>query len=162
MRIITVNLPVPYLKAIDALAGEGGLYPSRSELIRVAVREFLIKEMEIAKQSQNTIFPSVSFTETPKPAEIPLEKPISFGSKLDPDQSQKKKGSWTDMICKYGLPDPKDRYRTDTYYAQVVCAWHLEAKHDNLAREQFAIKYRLSPNAILDAYREFKMVNNLD
>ena len=49
IRIITVNLPLSYLKAIKALTGEGGLYPSRSELIRVAVREFLIKELEAAK-----------------------------------------------------------------------------------------------------------------
>ena len=28
--------------------GEHGLYPSRSELIRVAVREFLIKELKMA------------------------------------------------------------------------------------------------------------------
>jgi antitoxin ParD1/3/4 len=49
MRIITVNLPVSYLGAIDSLTGEEGLYPSRSELIRVAVRDFLIKELEAAK-----------------------------------------------------------------------------------------------------------------
>jgi len=38
IRIITVNLPLSYLKAIKALTGEGGLYPSRSELIRVAAK----------------------------------------------------------------------------------------------------------------------------
>jgi Arc/MetJ-type ribon-helix-helix transcriptional regulator len=46
LKIITVNLPTAYLMAMDKLTGEKGLYPSRSELIRVAVREFLIKEME--------------------------------------------------------------------------------------------------------------------
>jgi len=49
MRIITVNLPVSYINAIKTLTGENGLYPSRSELIRVAVREFIIKELEDAK-----------------------------------------------------------------------------------------------------------------
>jgi hypothetical protein len=49
MRIITVNLPIPYIKAIDSLTGQKGLYPSRSELIRVAVREFLIYELDSAK-----------------------------------------------------------------------------------------------------------------
>ena len=44
-----MNLPVSYLKAIESLTGNEGLYPSRSELIRVAVREFLIKELEAAK-----------------------------------------------------------------------------------------------------------------
>ena len=49
LRIITVNLPVSYLKAIDSLTGQKGLYPSRSELIRVAVRSFLIRELDAAK-----------------------------------------------------------------------------------------------------------------
>lgn len=49
MRIITVNLPVSYINAIKILTGEGGLYPSRSELIRVAVREFLILEIKNAQ-----------------------------------------------------------------------------------------------------------------
>ncbi len=52
IRIITVNLPVSYLKAIDSLTGHEGLYPSRSELIRVAVRDFLIRELEAAKSFQ--------------------------------------------------------------------------------------------------------------
>jgi len=53
MRIITINLPVSYLKAIDSLTGQKGLYPSRSELIRVAIRDFLIRELEAAKTFQN-------------------------------------------------------------------------------------------------------------
>ncbi|WP_371802480.1 ribbon-helix-helix domain-containing protein [Candidatus Lokiarchaeum ossiferum] len=32
---------------------KGGLYPSRSELIRCAVREFLIEELESAKDWKN-------------------------------------------------------------------------------------------------------------
>ncbi|MHA1647343.1 MAG: ribbon-helix-helix domain-containing protein [Promethearchaeota archaeon] len=52
MRIITVNLPVSFLKAIDALTGQTGLYPSRSELIRVAVRDFLVHELDAAKSFQ--------------------------------------------------------------------------------------------------------------
>jgi Arc/MetJ-type ribon-helix-helix transcriptional regulator len=58
MKIITVNLPVNYLKSIDGLVGEKGLYPSRSELIRVALRDFLIHELESAQsftKVQNTI-----------------------------------------------------------------------------------------------------------
>ena len=48
MKIVTVNIPESYLDSIKKLVGEHGLYPSRSELIRVAVREFLIKELNIA------------------------------------------------------------------------------------------------------------------
>jgi Arc/MetJ-type ribon-helix-helix transcriptional regulator len=58
MRIITVNLPESYLKAIDHLVGETGIYPSRSELVRVAVREFLIKELNTA-QSFTQLQPSI-------------------------------------------------------------------------------------------------------
>jgi Arc/MetJ-type ribon-helix-helix transcriptional regulator len=49
MKIVTVNVPESYLDAINKLIGENGLYPSRSELIRCAVREFLIKELKMAK-----------------------------------------------------------------------------------------------------------------
>ena len=52
MRIITVNLPQSYIKAIDTLTGHDGLYPSRSELIRVVVREYLIREIDAAKAFQ--------------------------------------------------------------------------------------------------------------
>ncbi len=47
---MTVNIPESYIESIKRLVGEGGLYPSRSELIRVAVREFLIKELKNANE----------------------------------------------------------------------------------------------------------------
>ena len=51
MKIVTVNVPQSYLEAIERLLDNkthdnNGLYPSRSELIRVAVREFLIREIK--------------------------------------------------------------------------------------------------------------------
>ena len=49
MKIVTVNVPESYIDAIGKLIGENGLYPSRSELIRCAVREFLLKELRMAK-----------------------------------------------------------------------------------------------------------------
>ena len=48
MKIVTVNVPESYIDAIEKLVGENGLYPSRSELIRCAVREFLLRELRIA------------------------------------------------------------------------------------------------------------------
>lgn len=57
MKIVTVNVPESYLDSIEKLIGEEGLYPSRSELIRVAVREFLLKEIEIAKKIQLQTIP---------------------------------------------------------------------------------------------------------
>lgn len=54
MKIVTVNIPESYLEDITRLLDNkkhrGGLYPSRSELIRVAVRDFLIKELKNAKE----------------------------------------------------------------------------------------------------------------
>lgn len=52
MKIVTVNIPESFIEAMEKLTGEKGLYPSRSELIRVAVREFLLKEIEMAKNIQ--------------------------------------------------------------------------------------------------------------
>ncbi len=48
MKIVTVNIPESFIDAIEKLVGEDGLYPSRSELIRCAVREFLLKELKLA------------------------------------------------------------------------------------------------------------------
>jgi Arc/MetJ-type ribon-helix-helix transcriptional regulator len=67
MKIITVNLPVSYLKTIEGLIGDAGLYPSRSELIRVAIREFLMHELETA-QVFTTLKPTVD--SSMKPPEI--------------------------------------------------------------------------------------------
>ena len=49
MKIVTVNVPESYIEAIAKLVGNEGIYPSRSELIRVAVREFLLKELNMAE-----------------------------------------------------------------------------------------------------------------
>ena len=50
MKIVTVNVPKSYIESIKRLVGGNGLYPSRSELIRCAVREFLIKELKRANE----------------------------------------------------------------------------------------------------------------
>lgn len=52
MKIVTVNVPESYIEAIEKLTRDGTkqLYPSRSELIRVAVREFLIREIKNLKK----------------------------------------------------------------------------------------------------------------
>lgn len=52
MKIVTCNLPEPFISAMEKLISEYGLYPSRSELIRVAVREFLIKELKVLDKFQ--------------------------------------------------------------------------------------------------------------
>ena len=47
MKVVTVNIPESYIDAIKKLVGEKGLFPSRSELVRVACRDFLIRELRI-------------------------------------------------------------------------------------------------------------------
>jgi antitoxin ParD1/3/4 len=46
MKIITINLPEKYLNAIQAL-NDLGIYPSRSEAIRIALRDFLRDELQM-------------------------------------------------------------------------------------------------------------------
>jgi len=43
MRLITLYLPEPYIKALDRLVNEK-FYPNRAEAIRVAVRDLLTVE----------------------------------------------------------------------------------------------------------------------
>jgi Arc/MetJ-type ribon-helix-helix transcriptional regulator len=47
MKIITINLPEKYLSAIQTL-NDFGIYPSRSEAIRIALRDFLDDELKMA------------------------------------------------------------------------------------------------------------------
>ncbi len=44
MRLITVKMPEMYVKGIDELV-RAGRYSSRSEVIRIAVRELLKREL---------------------------------------------------------------------------------------------------------------------
>ena len=55
MKIITVNVPESDVEAMAKLVGNEGLYPSRSELIRVAVREYLIKQLKNAHEVSQTL-----------------------------------------------------------------------------------------------------------
>jgi len=48
MQIVTVNLPSIYIDAIAKLT-EQGMFPSRSEAIRSALRNFLKSELEMVE-----------------------------------------------------------------------------------------------------------------
>ena len=54
MQIITINLPEKYLAAIQTL-NEYGIYPSRSEAIRIALKDFLTDEKSVARLSLENI-----------------------------------------------------------------------------------------------------------
>jgi len=46
LKIITINLSEKYLAAIQVLTDEG-IYPSRSQAIRVALKDFLENELNL-------------------------------------------------------------------------------------------------------------------
>ena len=88
MRIITINVPESYLTAIKKLVGT--IYPSRSECIRVALREFLIRELEFAKK-------------LPEWNEL-------LGLEVNDDEI--KMGRPLDIHTKHGLPPVEQEYNT--------------------------------------------------
>ena len=66
MKIITVNIPRSDIEKIKQLVGIESMYPSRSEMFRVAIKNFIIREkkrfmeieepvIEIEKQSAEKI-----------------------------------------------------------------------------------------------------------
>jgi Arc/MetJ-type ribon-helix-helix transcriptional regulator len=55
MKIITINLPEKYLSAIQIL-NDLGIYPSRSEAIRIALRDFLANELKMYDDLDNENF----------------------------------------------------------------------------------------------------------
>lgn len=44
MKVITLNVPETYLKALDQLVAEK-LYPNRAEAIRIAIRDMISEEV---------------------------------------------------------------------------------------------------------------------
>ena len=55
MQIITINLPEKYLAAIQTL-NEYGIYPSRSEAIRIALKNFLNDELQMYEDLEEENF----------------------------------------------------------------------------------------------------------
>lgn len=56
MKIITINIPEIDLKYIEFLLdGKNARWPSRSELIRTAVREFLNREIDRVEKIEETV-----------------------------------------------------------------------------------------------------------
>ena len=49
MKIVTINVPVRHLDLIKKLT-DNRIYPSRSEAIRVAIRDWLLTEAKLYKQ----------------------------------------------------------------------------------------------------------------
>jgi Arc/MetJ-type ribon-helix-helix transcriptional regulator len=80
MKVVTVNVPESYIEAIKKLVGNDGLYPSRSELIRVAVRKFLLKELEMVKGIKRQ---KESKNEDDDTVKIPINKKSKKGDSIE-------------------------------------------------------------------------------
>jgi len=52
MRVVTVHLPEPFVEALDRLV-EMKRYPNRAEAIRLAVRDFIFKELGEIPQNED-------------------------------------------------------------------------------------------------------------
>ncbi|MCK4688196.1 MAG: ribbon-helix-helix protein, CopG family [Candidatus Lokiarchaeota archaeon] len=65
MKIITINLPEKYLDAIQIL-NDLGMYPSRSEAIRVALHNFLANELKMYKDLDDSSFKMLMRSKTNK------------------------------------------------------------------------------------------------
>lgn len=74
MKIVTVNIPESYLDSIEKLVGETGLYPSRSELIRVAVRDFLLRELKMANDLAKYKETEIEEFDEENYVRVPIEK----------------------------------------------------------------------------------------
>jgi len=74
MKIVTVNIPESYLDSIEKLVGETGLYPSRSELIRVAVRDFLLRELKMANDLAKYKETEIEEFDDENYVRVPIEK----------------------------------------------------------------------------------------
>ncbi len=44
MRVVTICMPESYIEGVDRLI-ERGMYPNRSEVIRIAIRDLLLEEL---------------------------------------------------------------------------------------------------------------------
>lgn len=64
MKIITINLPELYLDGIKSL-NELGIYASRSEAIRAALRDFLSNELAFFQELEHENF-KMLVRDTPK------------------------------------------------------------------------------------------------
>lgn len=60
LRVLSLYVPPTIVKMADLLAGENGMYHSRCELFRVAIRDFILQKMEEWKELLKT-------THTPLP-----------------------------------------------------------------------------------------------
>jgi len=55
MKIVTINIPDQYLECLESMVNIG-FFPSRSEAVREALKQFLITEVELNKSLDGDTF----------------------------------------------------------------------------------------------------------
>lgn len=183
MRIITINLPETYIKTIEHLIGDKALYPSRSELIRVAVREFLIRELQSANQMENLIAKKDQIIYSqPKQTEIIIKEilmpnPITKQSNEDkkPAQSEikpiiekpkeipKSPEDSKQLINKpNSIQIPKEKKELDNEYAKVKARVKTLIREINEINrkptEQIMGGFKIVPKELINKKHELKMI----
>ena len=53
MRVVTICMPESYVEGVDKLIKQG-MYPNRSEVIRIAIRDLLVDELWGDRKPTNT------------------------------------------------------------------------------------------------------------
>ncbi|MCK5150857.1 MAG: type II toxin-antitoxin system ParD family antitoxin [Candidatus Thorarchaeota archaeon] len=53
MRVVTICMPESYVEGVDKLIKKG-MYPNRSEVIRIAIRDLLVEELWGERKQTNS------------------------------------------------------------------------------------------------------------
>ena len=109
MKIMTINVPIIFLEAFEKVKAH---YPSRSEMMRVALREFLIKELALnttlTGEDHETFIRIVKETPITNPRPLGYKnKPNGLGNKyyLEGLEAVEVEGSLRDLYP--DIPDYK-------------------------------------------------------
>ncbi|MBA7492428.1 hypothetical protein ES702_02978 [subsurface metagenome] len=152
MKIVTINVPESYIDFINKLIGFNGLYPSRSELIRCAVREFLIKELKMAKSealnklailtsnhNDNNSYVHVPISINAQNEPIKAFKTYKILNKLETksEQTEPQKLSYFCRICDKKLPSRHFHFINKALNIhEVFCSKECKLKYINSVREK--------------------------
>jgi Arc/MetJ-type ribon-helix-helix transcriptional regulator len=58
MKIVTINIPDQYLDCIESMVNLG-FYPSRSEAVREALKQFIIHEANLSRDMEKETFEGI-------------------------------------------------------------------------------------------------------
>lgn len=85
MKVVSAHVPVSHLEAINKLVGKRGLYPSRSELVRNAIKKYLLKKLKMIKKVSNNA-PNAKSQEQREEDKKYVKVPVESGDKDEPEK----------------------------------------------------------------------------